>query len=83
MSVSAEARKAVLRRYAQAHDELAEIAQELVGVGENDAAEVAHDRALLVLMAYQTEMDEPLRPDELPEPAPDPRPPWMVRRVGP
>lgn len=50
-----EARKAVLRRLAEAYDEFATLEQLLTEAGEYDAAEVAHDLAIRVLTAYNVE----------------------------
>lgn len=55
-----EARKAVLRHLAAAHDRFAEQEQILVAEGRHAEAHGAHLYGLLVLRAYQIEADDPI-----------------------
>lgn len=60
------ARKAVLRRYARAHDDWSVNHQMLVVSGDWAEAEGAHQMARTVLRAYVAEMDDPEPPAFVP-----------------
>ena len=57
--IAQDARKAVLRQLAEAHDRFSEQEQVLVFQGMYAEAEGAHQLALWVLRAYRAEMDDP------------------------
>lgn len=59
MATETSPRSQALRNLAEQYDHFAELEQELVGAGEYEAAEVAHDRALVVLAAYNAEDTNP------------------------
>jgi len=54
-----EARREAVRLYARAYDEWATEEQVLVAEGRYVEAEGAHVQALIVLRAYQRELDDP------------------------
>ena len=58
-AVSTEARRAVVRQYAEAYDHFATMEQELVVEGRYVEAQGAHEHALWCLRAYRNELDDP------------------------